>query len=161
MTLRTLSLLTILVAAACGPAPASTTPSAHALRPLTEAQASQIIAQMLADAGHEVGAAFELDHGAEAPLEVDFRVGESRFGVEWISAQDREAAGESLPEPVPGQLRILPGAGEQAEMEILLLEETTYRYDPDRRRTQSGSRGLAEVEGRLRADLRDFLAYAR
>ncbi len=143
----------------CGPPTGPRTPTAHELRSLTEAQALQIVAQVVREAGRAPNAAFDVSIGEASPMEVDVRLDDTRFAIEWVSAQDRERLGDALPAPVPGQLRILPGAGDDAQIEILLLDEATYRYDPDRERNHAGSRGLSEVEGRLRGDVRDFLAY--
>ena len=149
-------------AIACGPPPAPRTANDADLRSVPEGRALAIAREALADAGFQAGPGFAVDIGREAPLEVDLRVADTRFGVEWVSAQDRADPGDQLPPPAPGgELRILPGVGEDAAIEVLLLHAESYRYDPDRERVQRGATGAADVEARLRRDLRDFLGYCR
>ena len=84
-----------------------------------------------------------------------------RFGIEWVSSNDRLVR-DDLPQPLQdGQLRILPGTGEDAATQILLLDEQTYRFSPDREAVQGGALGMAEAELRLRRDVTDFVTYAR
>jgi hypothetical protein len=155
--------LTVLpLALGCGPAPRPATPSPEALRSLTEARALALVTEVLDERGfaHELG--WPVDVGYAAPLPVDLHLTGTPFGVEWISGQNRERLGERLPRPAPGgQLRVMPGAGEDAEASILVLDFETYRYEPDRERVERGAPGEREVESRLRRDVVDFLEYVR
>ena len=125
-------------------------------RALLESRALDVIREAALDAHVTVSEGFSA-HLAEGTIDVDFRLGED-FGVEWVSAQDR-ANNAALPEPpAGGQLRII---AEPAGAQILILESTSYRYDPRRERIQAGAASAADVEARLRRDLRDFFVYAR
>ena len=145
-------------AVACASAP-PVRPSEETLRVLPEAQALDLVRTVLREGGRSVGPAFSLSLGRER-LEVDVALMGTAYGVEWISSQDR--ANQVLPEPASdGQLRILPGTQDEQTMQILLLDERTYRYDPDRERVERGATSLADAESRLRRDVVDFLAYAQ
>lgn len=157
-----LLLVAALALAACGPSPRPRGPTDADLRSFTEAEAQQIIGQVLAEAGVSVTGQWPVDVGTEEPFEVDVRLAGSDFGIEWVSPQDRHDHGSRIPDPDPsGQLRIMPGLGDDTEAQILVLESTAYRYDPDLERVQRGSIGAAETESRLRRDVRDYLEYVR
>ena len=157
-SLAALTLLTV----ACGPSPRPRGPTDADLRSFTEAEAQQVIGEELAEAGVSVSAQWPVEVGAQSPFEVDIRLAQSDFGIEWVSPQDRHDHGDRIPEPDPsGQLRIMPGLGDDAAAQVLVLESTSYRYDPDLERVQRGSIGAAETESRLRRDVRDFLQYVR
>lgn len=158
----TLVLLSILVSSACGGAPRARGVTEADLRIFTEAEALEIIREVMADQGISVQSGWQVDVGADEPLEVDVRLARSDFGVEWVSPQDRHDFGDVFPQPDPsGQLRILPGTGEDARAQILVLDHGAYRYDPAPERVRRGSIGAAEAEARLRRDLRDYLEYVR
>ena len=156
------ALAALALAASCGPAPRPRAPSEADLRSLTEGRALELITEVLDERGtaHESG--WAIDVGYEAPLAIDLHLTGTSFGIEWVSAQDRERVGARIPAPAPGgQLRVLPGTGEDADASVLILEAETYRYDPDRERVERGATGVREVESRLRRDVVDFLEYVR
>lgn len=146
---------------ACGGAPAGVASAPGELRTLPEARALAIVREALQEAGSPGGGAFPVEVGAE-PIEVDVALSDvDGFGIEWVSASDRMGRAD-LPEPLDdGQLRILPGTGEDAAKQILLLDERTYRFHPEREAVQGGATGMAEAELRLRRDVTDFVTYAR
>ncbi|MFT5357919.1 MAG: hypothetical protein ACI9KE_005156 [Polyangiales bacterium] len=149
------ALLSITASSGCG---ATQTPSDNGesgLRSLPESRALEVVREAAADSGVNVGEGFSADLAGGA-IDVDFRLG-TNFGVEWVSAQDR-ANDPTLPEPpTGGQLRII---AEPGGAQILILESASYRYDPRRARVQAGATSAADVEARLRRDLRDFFVYA-
>ena len=158
---HTLGLIATLLIVSCGPPRGSTVPRDEDLRSLTEARALTLVQETLTEQSFARGAAFPLDIGGSEPFEVDVRVADTRFGIEWVSAQDRVNATD-LPEPPEGnQLQILPGRGDDSNVEVLLLDSARYRYDPDRDRVWSGSVSSSEVEARLRRDIGDFVEYLR
>lgn len=132
------------------------------LRTLSENRALTLVTELLSQEGIPRGPLWtvQLDH--EASLEVDVRLGQTQFGVEWISPQDRVDHGDALPGPTDdGRLRIVPGAGDSSGAQVLLLEHTSYGYANEREHVQSGVVSASEAESRLRRDLRDFLHYVR
>ena len=95
-----------------------------------------------------------------AGLDVDVRLGDSGFGIEWVSDKDRLAYGDRLPAPDPdGQLRLLRADdGHGQPVLILVLDHETYRFASDAR----AARELGDerdVKQRLRRDLQDFIDY--
>jgi len=159
---RLLLLLALLTVAACGPPPAPRTPRARDFRTLSETRGLELIDEALADAGVQATADFSVDIGGGRVIQVDRRLNAGNFGIEWISPQDREDFGDALPGPAPGgQLRIAPGAGDQANVQILLLEHDTYRNDQDRQRVEGGAPSIREAESRVHRDIRDFVEYVR
>jgi hypothetical protein len=161
MKMRVLALLT-LSCVACGPPPRPDNPRPEDLRDITEARAGELVAEVCGEAGVAVAAQWPVNVGQSEPFEVDYRVGSGTFGIEWVSPQDRASFDEVLPRPNPnGQLQIIAGARDDAQAQILVLEYSSYRYDPDVSRVQRGSLGVRDMEGRVRRDIRDFLHYVR
>ena len=155
--MRRPNLVVLLVAlSACGGSQTLSATRDSDVRSLTEVRALQVIREAAADSSVRVGAGFAAEL-TEGELDVDYRIEGGSFGVEWVSAQDRVST-PSLPEPPPaGQLRIV---ADQSGAQILILDAASYRYDPRRDRVQAGASGAADVEARLRRDMRDFLVYA-
>lgn len=158
------SLLGLGALAGCGGS--QTAPTAEAaeaeLRIISEADAVGIIAETVQQSGIPPESGWNVDVAVEEPLHVDVRLQGTLYGVEWVSAQDRLDYGTAIPEPDPsGQLRILPGHGDDARAQILILDFRTYRYDPDDERVRAGATSAREAESRLRRDVRDFLEYVR
>jgi hypothetical protein len=152
----------LLALPACGPRAARGASEPPELLSLSEARALEIIGEILAEASVARGPSYSIAIAPQTQLEVDVRLASSRFGVEWISPQDRADLGAALPEPASGgQLRIVPGHGEDASAQVLALEHTSYRYANEREAVQRGVPGALEAEGRLRRDVRDFLEYVR
>ncbi len=159
---RSGSLLLICALSACTTMPSPRSAGDHELRPIMENRAIAVIREVVSDAGLRVGPAMDVQAGAAGTLNVDVAVLPGVHGIEWVSAQDRVDDADVLPAPAPeGQLRIMAGVAEDAERRILVLDASTYRFDPERLRVQQGAVGLSETEGRLRRDVRDFLEYIR
>jgi hypothetical protein len=151
-----------LATVACGPPPRAEHVSPADLRDISEARAKEIIAEVAGEVGTALQAAWPVDVGEAEPFPVDFQIASSDYGIEWVSPQDHVDHGETIPEPDPsGQLKIMPGAGNDAGKQVVVLDHRTYRYDPDLERVQRGTTGAREAESRLRRDVRDFLEYVR
>ena len=163
MRLVSTSLLVLCAAGvACGPPPHPERATDADLREITETQAGEIIAEVGRQSSVVISSGWRVNIGTTEPFEVDFRLGETAFGVEWVTPQDRADFGNHLPEPDPnGQLKIVPGRGADGAVQILVLEATTYRYDPDADRVQQGSFGMREAEGNIQRDVRDYFQYVR
>ena len=148
--------------AGCGGSRSGEASEPPELLTLSEARALEIIGEVLAEEGIQPGSGWTVQIAPETTLDVDVRLGQSSFGIEWISPQDRADMGEALPQPASGgQLRIVPGAGEDASAQVLALEHSTYQYANEREAVQRGVPGASEAEERLRRDVRDFLEYVR
>jgi hypothetical protein len=160
---RALSILLFLVTCvACGSTQRPRGATEADLRSITELEAQEIARELMGEQGVAIQTGWRVNVGATEPFDVDVRLAQSQFGIEFVSAQDRHELGDRIPRPDPsGQLRIMPGAGDDAQVQILILDHTSYRYDPDRERVQRGSLGSAEAQDRLRRDMRDYLEYVR
>lgn len=158
-----IALIACLGPVACaGSQPPAEEPTEGELRIISEADAVGIIGETVRGRGATPETGWEVDIAVEDPILVDIRIGGTLYGIEWVSAQDRRAYGDALPDPDPnGQLRILPGAGDDAQAQVLVLDFRSYRYDPDADRVRHGAPGSREAESRLRRDVRDFLEYVR
>jgi hypothetical protein len=155
-----LSLL-LLGLAACGGSSRDAR-EAPVIRTLTEAAAIEIITEVLQEAGIPLGSTWLVSISPETELDVDLRLGSSNFGIEWISPQDREDVGTAVPMPAEGgQLRIVPGTGDDEAAQVLVLEHSAFEYANEREAVQAGVPGAGDAEGRLRRDVRDFLDYVQ
>lgn len=159
---RLLIVSSLMVIAGCGGSRSTGAAEPPELLTLSEARAIEIITEVLAEEGVPRGPSWSVQIAPATTLDVDVRLDQSSFGVEWISPQDRADLGDALPRPAPGgQLRIIPGMGADASAQVLALEHSSYEYANEREAVQRGVPGASEAEGRLRRDVRDFLEYVR
>jgi hypothetical protein len=162
--LASLVLGACLGACASGPRPAPA--RGHAppeLQSLDETRALRLIDELLVEAEQQP----RIEHWIvelepHAGLDVDVRLGQSGFGIEWVSDQDRLAYGDRLPAPDPeGQLRLLRADdGHGQPVLILLLDDESYRFASDAR----AARELGDerdMKQRLRRDLQEFIDYTK
>lgn len=93
-------------------------------------------------------------------MEIDFATQGHDHGVEYIQAQDRADFGEVLPHRrTEGSLLTCVGVGEDARIDVLLLDDHEFMYQPDASFTGTGQPTLVEVEDRLRRAVVDYLTY--
>jgi hypothetical protein len=154
--------MALLLAMGCGspPPPQAATHDTH--RTLSRAEASIIIMDTAMGAGIDTRPGWKVDIASERPLAVDVRIGESSYGIAWIGPQELTDHGVALPDADPThRLLILPGHGDDADARILILDHRNYPYEEDANRVRGGAMGHGEAEGRLRRDVRDFLAHVR
>jgi hypothetical protein len=145
------------------PAPAS------ALRSFGENEAVAIIDGLLRERHMRPVTGWTVTLPARTHFEVDLRLGDTDFGIEWVSAEDRTRDGDLLPAPDPsGQLRLLASAaGAHQRALILVLDHETYRFTDAQHAALAPNLSGAEeydlhdAEQRLRRDLTDFVEYAR
>jgi hypothetical protein len=153
-----LASLALGVGAGCGgPPPRAPNPT----RPLDERRAVEIVLT----AFHEehdrgvIGRSVVLSSGKT--LSVDVSGSGKKYGVAYITAQERRALGTSVPMPEPGMedaLHVVRGTGDDADGRILVLQDTSYLYDD-----QIGEEHEATVqtaENKLDRDVRDFVVRA-
>jgi hypothetical protein len=155
------TLLFALSACAAAPRPAPEDP-ARAVEPsaLPEPAALSLIDRLLLEQRQMAAFGWRVRLAERTDFEVDVRLGESRFGIEWVSAGDRAAAGAVLPEPDPsGQLRVVSALEQSEPALILVLDDRSYRLAGDPR--ASRAEGERVIEQRLRRDLHDFVVYAQ
>jgi hypothetical protein len=171
MSASGIALLLVACASTPQPAPRAPEPQTRApLRSLDEPEAIALIERLLREAKLHPIAGWQVALPERAAFEVDLRLGDTGFGIEWVSAQDRTRYGELLPAPGPGgQLRLLSGAPDvRPKPLILVLDHESYRF-ASRAGSHSAKLQAAspddvqarDLEQRLRRDLMDFLEYAR
>ena len=148
----------------CGASSRSSETAAEAEeRTLSETRALMLISDVLVENGIPRGPLWVVPVGHGQELEVDLRLAQSSFGIEWMSPQDRADLGDTIPGPAEGgQLRIVPGYGEGHENDqVLILEHSTYDFVNEREHVQAGRAGARETEERLRRDVLDFIHYVQ
>jgi len=143
---------------ACGsPPPRAPNPT----RPLDERRAVEIILQAFRD---------ERDspvHGHPVPLapgkslEVDVASQGKKYGVAYVTSNERAELGAALPGRDPGMgdaLQLVSGVGDQGDARILVLHDADYVYDDQVGEEHEETTVTAELK--LRRDVRDFLVRA-
>lgn len=148
----------VLLVAACGsPPPRAPNPT----RPLDERRAVEIILNAFrAERDRGVtGRTMALPGGKS--LEVDVSSSGKKYGVAYVTANERRELGNAVPMPQPGMedaLHLVRGSGADADAKILVLHDTNYLYDD-----QIGEEHEATVltaENKLERDVRDFIVRA-
>jgi hypothetical protein len=154
------TLLCVLSACATAPRPAPRDPAPRELHALAEPAALSLIDRLLIEQRQLPAFGWQVRLAERTDFEVDVRLGESRFGIEWVSAGDRALAGAVLPEPDPsGQLRVVSALERSEPALILVLDDRSYGVARDPRASLAESERT--LEQRLRQDLHDFVAYAQ
>jgi len=154
--------LLLLAISGCGGAGAPEPAAGAQERTLSETRALMLISEVLSEQGITRGPLWVVPVGAGTELEVDIRLAQSPFGIEWMSPQDRVDVGEAVPGPTgDDRLRIVPGTGDAADSQVLILEHSTYDYVNEREHVQAGRAGARETEERLRRDVIDFVHYVQ
>lgn len=94
-------------------------------------------------------------------LEVDVMSDGHRYGVAYVTSNERAGLGAALPARAPDMgdaLQLVHGIGADAETRVLILHDTEYRYD-DQVGTAHEQTTIT-AERRLARDVRDFLVRA-
>lgn len=144
--------------AACGGGPAK---SANPTRALDERRAVQVIAQAFHDERDAPvpGRAIPIAEGKS--LEVDVMSDGHKYGVAYVTPNERAALGTALPAKAADMgdaLQLVHGTGADAETRVLILQDTDYRYD-DQVGTAHEETTIT-AERKLARDVRDFLVRA-
>jgi hypothetical protein len=147
---------------ACGGAQ-STAGSSQPPRPLDEARAIELAAEVFAEYGATAEAQREV-HLGTVDFEVDVSVQGKPVGIELLTDFDRPTLDRALSGGGrSGQLRVIAvdERRRRGRMDVLFLDDRGYRYDLNPLESQRGATTIQEVEGRFRRDLRDFLQHER
>ncbi len=152
--------LAVLVSAlaGCGTPPAK---SANPTRSLDERRAVEIMIRAFHDEGDRPvpGRMVEIADGVK--LELDVASEGRKYGVAYVTSNERATLGSSLPARNPSMgdaLQLVRGLGDDADAKILILHDTEYQYDD-----QVGTSHQATTitaERKLARDVRDFLVRA-
>ncbi len=143
--------------ACAGPPPRSALPAL----PLEEIRAVQVIAAAFASEGEPpiAGKSVELD--TNKVLQIDVQAKEHKFAVAYLTQSERAALGNALPprDPaMPDALQLVSGAGEHADVRVLVLYDYDYMYDDHLGGLHNAS--TVTAERKLERDVRDFLVRA-
>jgi len=154
--LRWLALVTF--AAGCGAPPPR---AANPTRPLDERRAIEIILQAFQDERDLPvrGKPVALAPGKQ--LEVDVAAQGRKYGVAYVTVNERHALGSSLAARDPGMgdaLQLVSGIGEDGDARVLVLQDADYLYDDHAGEEHQETTVTAELK--LRRDVRDFLVRA-
>jgi hypothetical protein len=151
--------LAVVVGAGCGGAQQA---AAAPMRPLEESRAIEVVLEGFQQASvpTQLHRRIQLPHDKQ--MEIDVATDGHDHGVEYVSAQDRVDFGDVLPQRrSPDALVTLTGAGDDARVDVLVLDEREYLYEPDPERAGPGHPSQVEVEDRLRQSVIDYLTYLR
>ena len=144
--------------AACGsPPPRAPNPT----RPLDERRAIEIILQAFKDERDQAVHGHPITLAPGHALEVDVLAQGRKYGVAYVTANERAALGNALPTRAPGMgdaLQLVSGLGEEGDARVLVLHDTDYLYDDQVGEEHEETTVTAELK--LRRDVRDFLVRA-
>ena len=144
---------------ACGgaPAPRPVTPA----RPLDERRAIELISEVFRDEHDRAVPGGNLALSDSLSLHVDVNGQDRKYGVAYVTANERIALGATLPprDPAMGDaLQLVSGLGVDGDARVLVLQDTDYMFD-DQVGAGKEASGLA-TELRLKRDVHDFLVRA-
>jgi len=154
------ALSALLLVASCG-APAVRRSADEPAEDLGETRALEVITATLNGLDVRSSTGWEVDIGGEERLRVDLHLGNGDFGIEYVTGQDRADDAALPPPPRTRELQILPGNGDDARAQLLLLDERSYGFDPHVEHVQEGQTSARDAEGRLARDVTDFVQYVR
>jgi hypothetical protein len=140
-----------------GPPPRAPNPT----RPLDERRAVEIILEAFR-AEHDrgvTGRTIQLAGGK--PLEVDVSAAGKKYGVAYVTANERHALGDAIPMPEPGMedaLHLVRGTRDDGDARILVLHDLNYLYDDQV--GEEHEQTVVTAENKLERDVRDFIVRA-
>ncbi len=146
-----------LLLACAGPPPRSALPA----RPLEETRAVQVIAAAFSSEGEPPSAGKSVELDVNKLLQIDVQAKEHKFAVAYLTQSERVALGNALPPRDPAMadaLQLVSGAGEHADVRVLVLYDFDYMYDDHLGGLHSAS--TITAERKLERDVRDFLVRA-
>jgi hypothetical protein len=149
--------LPLLTLACSGPPPRSANPT----RPLDERRAIEIIVRAFREERDRPTPGRQMDLGDGKMLDVDVGAEGKRYGVAYITPQERIALDSALPprDPMMGDaLQLVSGLDEDSAARILVLHDTDYLYDDHLGAEREAS--TITAERKLERDVRDFLVRA-
>jgi len=146
------------LAVACGGPPPRT---ANPTRALDERRAVQIIVRAFHDERDRPipGRSIEVTPGKK--LEIDVGSQAKKYGVAYVTANERQKLGNALPQRDPSMgdaLLLVSGGGDDRDAKILVLYDNDYLYD-DQVGTEHEASTIT-AENKLARDVRDFLVRA-
>src|SRR5690606_33707465 len=135
---------------------------ANPTRPLDEQRAIRVIIRAFHDQNDAPVPGRQVELPAGKPLEVDVGSHGHRYGVAYVTAQERLELGQALPARDPSQgdaLQLVRGIGPDAEARILVLYDEDYLYDDHV--GAEHEEATITAERKLARDVQDFLVKAQ
>ncbi|MBK9266647.1 MAG: hypothetical protein IPM54_43530 [Polyangiaceae bacterium] len=151
-----LAFFTVL-AAACGQEEVR---APNPTRSLDERRAIEVIRRAVVEEGVRPAAARDVELRTGKTLRVDVSIEGQEYGVAYISDDDAEKLGDAIKPPNgPDEKLRLERVGPDAEVRIVLLYQTNYRYDD--LAGESHEMTTITAERALARDVRDFITHAK
>ncbi len=153
-----LALGAALLSLACGgPPPRTVNPT----RPVDERRAVEVIIEAFRDEHDNPMQGNDVSLSETRKLHVDVVAQDHKYGVAYVTAQERLDLGSALPprDPAMGDaLQLVSGLGNDGDARVLVLEDTEYLYDDNVGEAHEASSLTAELK--LKRDVHDFLVRA-
>ncbi len=153
-----MALAALALGAGCGgPPPRAANPT----RPLDERRAVEIIVEAFHDERDRPtpGPLIALAPGKK--LKIDVAAQGKKYGVAYVTGQERTDLGDALPARDPSMgdaLQLVSGLGNDGDARVLVVHDTDYLYDDHVGEEHEETTLTAELK--LRRDVRDFLVRA-
>lgn len=147
----------LLLLGCSGPPPRTVNPT----RPLDERRAVEVIIEAFHDENDNPVPGTEVALSQTKRLRVDVTAQDRKYGVAYVTAQERGDLGAALPprDPTMGDaLQLVSGLGTDGDARVLVLEDTEYLYDDNVGEAHEASALTAELK--LKRDVHDFLVRA-
>jgi hypothetical protein len=144
---------------ACSAPPPRT---ANPTRPLDERRAVEVIAEVFREEREQPLQGSDVSLSAKVRLHVDIWAAGKRFGIAYVTADERGNLGSTIPprDPAKGDaLLLVTGIGTDSDARVCVLSDSDYLYDDQVGDAHEKSTLTAEL--RLKRDARDFLVIAR
>jgi hypothetical protein len=135
--------------------------AANPTRPLDERRAIEIILQAFADERDMPVRGKPVALAPGKHLEVDVAAQGRKYGVAYVTVNERHALGPTLTARDPSMgdaLQLVSGIGEDGDARVLVLQDSDYLYDDQVGEEHRETTVTAELK--LRRDVRDFLVRA-
>jgi hypothetical protein len=147
-----------LASAACGsPPPHPPNPT----RPLDERRAVELILKAFTEENDRGVTGQSITLASGKLLQVDVTAVGKRYGVAYVTGNERRALGLAVPAADPGMedaLHLLRGTRSDADARILVLQDTDYLYDDQV--GEDHEETVVTAESKLDRDVRDFIVRA-
>jgi hypothetical protein len=130
-------------------------------RPLEERRAVEIILNAFFEENDRAVTGRTIALAGGKVLQVDVGAVGKKYGVAYVTANERHTLGLAIPPVQPGTedaLHLMRGTMGDAEARILVVQDTDYLYDDQVGEDHEATRVTAE--GKLDRDVRDFLVRA-
>ena len=153
-----LALGAALFSLACsGPPPRTVNPT----RALDERRAVEVIIEAFREEHDSPVRGGDVALSETRKLHVDVAAQDRKYGVAYVTAQDRLELGPALPPRDPAMrdaLQLVSGLGQDGDARVLVLEDSEYLYDDHVGEAHEASGLTAELK--LKRDVHDFLVRA-